>query len=102
RAQGPKHRRLGRRRHRDHRAPRQAACADAGVDHLHTEERGRRAPLRGHREAATRAMEQRRMKATEFYDVLETRLPAVREAALMAALQRRVAHAKASTAAFAE
>ena len=42
------------------------------------------------------------MKAPEFYDVLETRSPAVREAALMAALPRRVAHAKAHTAAFAE
>jgi phenylacetate-CoA ligase len=47
-------------------------------------------------------MEQRRMKATEFYDVLETRSPAAREAALMAALPRRIAHAKANTAAFAE
>jgi len=42
------------------------------------------------------------MKADQFYDVLETRPPAVREAALMAALPRRIAHAKAHTAAFAE
>jgi len=37
-----------------------------------------------------------------FYDSLETRPPAERERALMAALAQQVAHAKASTAAFAD
>ncbi len=39
---------------------------------------------------------------TDFYDALETRDPAAREAALMAALPRQVAHAQAGTAAWAE
>ena len=39
--------------------------------------------------------------ATPFYDTLETRDPAEREAALMAALPRQVAHAQARTDAFA-
>jgi phenylacetate-CoA ligase len=39
--------------------------------------------------------------ATPFYDKLETRDPAEREAALMAALPRQVAHAQARTDAFA-
>jgi phenylacetate-CoA ligase len=38
---------------------------------------------------------------TPHYDALETRDPALREAALMAALPAQVAHARASTAAFA-
>lgn len=40
--------------------------------------------------------------ATAFYDALETRDPARREAELLAALPRRVAHARAATEAFAE
>ena len=40
--------------------------------------------------------------ATPFYDTLETRAPAEREAALMAALPRQVAHAQARTGAFAQ
>lgn len=39
---------------------------------------------------------------TEHFDALETRSPAEREAAQMAALPAQVAHAKASTAAYAE
>ena len=39
---------------------------------------------------------------TEFFDALETRDPAERERALMAALSVQVAHAKANTGAFAE
>ena len=39
---------------------------------------------------------------SEFFDTLETRDPAVREAAQMAALPDQVAHAQASTAAYAE
>ena len=39
---------------------------------------------------------------TDFYDALETRSVDEREAALLAALPRQVAHAKARTAAFAE
>jgi phenylacetate-CoA ligase len=38
---------------------------------------------------------------TDFFDVLETRSPAAREAALMAALPAQVAHAKRSSAVFA-
>ena len=38
---------------------------------------------------------------SEFYDALEARDPQLREAALMAALPRQVAHAQAQTAAFA-
>jgi phenylacetate-CoA ligase len=38
---------------------------------------------------------------TDFYDALETRSPAAREAALMAALPAQVAHAKRSSAVFA-
>ncbi len=37
----------------------------------------------------------------DFYDDLETREPAAREAALMAALPERIAHAKAKAPAFA-
>ena len=39
---------------------------------------------------------------SKFYDALETREPAAREAALMAALPRQVAHAQARSAAFAQ
>ncbi len=39
---------------------------------------------------------------TEFFDALETRNPAVREAALLAALPLQVAHAKLASPAFAE
>ena len=39
---------------------------------------------------------------TEFFDALETRTPAEREAALMAALPRQIAHAQAGSAAMAE
>jgi phenylacetate-CoA ligase len=39
---------------------------------------------------------------TDFFDLLETRAPADREAALMAALPLQVAHAKLSSSAFAE
>ena len=39
---------------------------------------------------------------TEFYDALETRDPAAREAALMAALPGHIAHAQQATSAFAE
>ncbi|MDB5820221.1 MAG: AMP-binding enzyme family protein [Rhizobacter sp.] len=39
---------------------------------------------------------------TSYYDELETRTPAEREAALMAALPKQVAHAQASAPAFAE
>ena len=42
------------------------------------------------------------MSASPFYDALEVRPPAQREAALMAALAPQVAHAKASSAAFAD
>jgi phenylacetate-CoA ligase len=42
------------------------------------------------------------MSAVDFYDRLETRPPAAREAALMGALPRQVAHAKARTSAFSE
>lgn len=42
------------------------------------------------------------MSMTEFYDALETRDPAVREAALLAALPGHVAHAQRATSAFAE
>jgi phenylacetate-CoA ligase len=38
----------------------------------------------------------------EFFDALETRSPVEREAALMAALPKQIAHAQRSTAAFAE
>jgi phenylacetate-CoA ligase len=38
---------------------------------------------------------------TDFFDALETRDPAVREAALLAALPLQVAHAKLASAAFA-
>jgi phenylacetate-CoA ligase len=39
---------------------------------------------------------------TDFYDALESRAPAEREAALLAALPARIAHAQAQTGAFAE
>ncbi|MBV8037822.1 phenylacetate--CoA ligase family protein [Roseateles sp.] len=39
---------------------------------------------------------------SEFFDALETRVPAAREAALMAALRAQVAHAQASSPAYAE
>jgi phenylacetate-CoA ligase len=42
------------------------------------------------------------MTMTEFCDALETRDPAEREAALLAALPRHIAHAQAATSAFAE
>jgi phenylacetate-CoA ligase len=38
---------------------------------------------------------------TEYFDTLETRDPEVRERALLAALPRRIAHAKANAPAFA-
>lgn len=42
------------------------------------------------------------MSTTQFYDTLEARDPAVREAALMAALPAQVAHAQASSPAYTE
>ena len=39
---------------------------------------------------------------SDFFDALETRSPAEREAALMAALPRQVAHAQAASAAMGE
>ena len=39
---------------------------------------------------------------TEFLDALETRVPAEREAALMTALPRQIAHAQACSPAMAE
>ena len=39
---------------------------------------------------------------TSFFDALETRDPAVREAALMAALPAQIAHAQSHAPAFAE
>ncbi|MDR7272727.1 phenylacetate-CoA ligase [Pelomonas saccharophila] len=39
---------------------------------------------------------------TEFYDALETRVPAQREAALMAALPEQIAHAQSSSLAYTE
>src|SRR5437762_7731552 len=72
------------------------------MDDPHPEEQRRRASLRRHRQATAGALEQRRMTTDDFYDALETRSPAQREAALMAALPAQVAHAKAHTGAFAE
>ncbi|HUD34172.1 MAG TPA: phenylacetate--CoA ligase family protein, partial [Variovorax sp.] len=39
---------------------------------------------------------------SDFYDALETRDPAAREAALLAALPAQLAHARSATSAFAE
>ncbi|HNI84746.1 MAG TPA: phenylacetate--CoA ligase family protein, partial [Ottowia sp.] len=39
---------------------------------------------------------------TEYFDALETRDPAAREAALLAALPRQLAHAQQHSAAFAD
>ena len=39
---------------------------------------------------------------TDYFDALETRTPAEREAALMAALPRQIAHAQAHSAAMGE
>lgn len=41
------------------------------------------------------------MEPTDFFDALETRAPAEREAAQMAALPAQIAHAKAHTRAYA-
>jgi len=41
-------------------------------------------------------------KSSSFFDELETRDPAMREAALMAALPKQIAHAKANTQAYAK
>src|SRR5262249_9573634 len=83
------------------RAPRQAARAQPRMGGTRLQGQRPGACPAGRDQAAHRPLDGRDAM-TAFFDALETRDPAERERALMAALPRQLAHAKASRSAFAE